>query len=44
MKDFIGKPYCEESVIELYYNKRERRFSSSELRKLVAEIEIKKID
>jgi glycerol-3-phosphate cytidylyltransferase len=44
MKNFTGKSYCEESGIDLYYNKRDHRFSSSELRKLVAEIEIKKND
>lgn len=44
MKYFTGKSYCEESGIELYYNKRDHRFSSSELRKLVAEIEMKKND
>jgi hypothetical protein len=37
MKDYTRKPNYEESVIELYYNKSERRFSRSELRKLVAE-------
>ena len=44
IKHFTGKSYCEESGIDLYYNKRDHRFSSSELRKLVAEIEIKKND
>lgn len=38
-RDFTGKKYCEEKGIELYYNKREHRFSSSGLRKEVAEKE-----
>ena len=32
-KDFTGKEYCKKKGIEIYYNKREHRFSSSELRK-----------
>lgn len=39
VKDFTGKTYCEEKGIELYYNKREHRFSSSSLRKDIAERE-----
>lgn len=35
-KNFTGRAYCEEKGIELYYNKREHRFSSSGLRKEVA--------
>lgn len=31
-KDFTGKEYCLESHIEIYYNKRNHRFSSSGLR------------
>lgn len=38
-RDFTGKKYCEEKGIELYYNKREHRFSSSGLRKEVQEKE-----
>ena len=33
---FTGRTYCEESGIELYFNKRDHRFSSSGLRKEVA--------
>ena len=38
-KNFTGRAYCEEKGIVLFYNKREHRFSSSELRKEVAEKE-----
>ena len=38
-QNFTGRDYCEETGIELYYNKREHRFSSSGLRKEVAEKE-----
>lgn len=41
-KNFTGRAYCEEKGIELYYNKRDHRFSSSGLRKVVAEKEINK--
>tara|TARA_Y100000741_G_scaffold278687_1_gene218463 strand:- start:398 stop:817 length:420 start_codon:yes stop_codon:yes gene_type:complete len=33
--DFTGKQYCNKKGIEIYYNKREHRFSSSALRKQV---------
>ena len=35
-KDFTGKEYCKKKGIEIYYNKREHRFSSSSLRKQVS--------
>ena len=38
-KSFTGKEYCEKSKIEIYYNKREHRFSSSALRKQVSDSE-----
>ncbi len=38
-KQFTGRSYCEKKGIELFYNKREHRFSSSGLRKEVAEKE-----
>ena len=38
-KKFTGRDYCEEAGIELFYNKREHRFSSSGLRKEVQEKE-----
>lgn len=38
-KNFTGREYCEEKGIMLYYNKREHRFSSSGLRREVAEKE-----
>jgi len=34
-KQFTGRQYCEEKGIALYFNKREHRFSSSELRREV---------
>ncbi len=36
-KNFTGRTYCEEKGIELYYNRRDHRFSSSGLRKVVAD-------
>lgn len=41
--DFSGRAYCEEKGIELYFNRRDHRFSSSSLRKEVAEKELKKV-
>lgn len=41
-KDFTGRKYCEEKGIELYFNSRDHRFSSSGLRKEVAEKEMSK--
>jgi len=38
-KDFTGKDECRKRGIQLYFNKREHRFSSSDLRKRVAEKE-----
>ena len=40
-KLFTGKDYCIKKGIEIYYNKREHRFSSSSLRKQVAKAENK---
>lgn len=37
--NFTGKDYCVENDIEIYYNKRDHRFSSSGLRKQVYFIE-----
>lgn len=42
-KNFTGRTYCEEKGIELYYNTRDHRFSSTGLRKEVAEKEIVKL-
>ena len=36
-KNFTGKDICEEKSIELYYNKRDHPFSSSELRRQINE-------
>lgn len=36
-QNFTGKEYCEKEGIELYYNKRDHRFSSSSLRREVAD-------
>jgi len=41
-KDFTGRKYCEEKGIELYFNSRDHRFSSSSLRSQVAEKELLK--
>ncbi len=35
-KAFTGRQYCEEKGIELYFNRRENRFSSSSLRRIIA--------
>ena len=43
-KSFTGKEYCEKSKIEIYYNKREHRFSSSTLRNEVFNLERKKFN
>jgi|TARA_B100001093_G_scaffold469173_1_gene489706 glycerol-3-phosphate cytidylyltransferase len=36
-KDFTGKDICKRRDIELYFNKREHRFSSTDLRERVSE-------
>ena len=36
-KDFTGKDICKKRGIQLYFNKRDHRFSTSSLRQLVAE-------
>lgn len=38
-KDFTGRAYCEEKGIKLHFNSRDHRFSSSSLRREVAEKE-----
>ncbi len=40
--NFTGKQYCIENNIRLYYNQRSHRFSSSGLRKVVADKENEK--
>ena len=42
-KNFTGKDYCEQKGIEIYYNSRDHRFSSSGLRTQVKEAELRKI-
>ena len=42
-KDFTGKKYCEEKGIEIFYNKRDHRFSSSSLKKSIFEQEAERI-
>ena len=39
-KDFTGKDICKKRGIQLHFNKRDHRFSSSDLRRRVAEREI----
>ncbi|MFZ4261759.1 adenylyltransferase/cytidyltransferase family protein [Sphingobacterium sp. HJSM2_6] len=41
-KNFTGRSYCDEKGIEIYFNRRDHRFSSSGLRKIVAEMESNK--
>jgi glycerol-3-phosphate cytidylyltransferase len=41
-KDFTGKSICQKRGIDLYFNKREHRFSSSGLRQAVYNMESKK--
>ncbi len=43
-KNFTGRDYCEEKGIELHYNERDHRFSSSGLRKEVYEKECQKLN
>lgn len=38
-QNFTGRDYCEKKGIEFYFNRRDHRFSSSGLRKVVAEKE-----
>ena len=38
-KDFTGKDICKKRGIQLHFNKRDHRFSSSDLRKRVCERE-----
>lgn len=42
-KTFTGRTFCEENGIMLYFNKRNHRFSSSSLRKIVSEKELNNI-
>lgn len=42
-KNFTGRTYCEEKGIDLYFNVRDHRFSSSSLRKEVTEKELLKV-
>ena len=37
-KDFTGKDICRKREIDLYFNKRDHRFSTSDLRKRVCEV------
>lgn len=39
-KDFTGKDICKKRGIQLYFNKRDHRFSSSDLRKRVADAQV----
>lgn len=38
-RDFTGKQYCIDNNIELYYHKRQHKYSSSELRTRIARLE-----
>ena len=39
-KDFTGKEYCTKKGIEIYYNSRDHRFSSTNLRNQIQETKI----
>lgn len=39
-RDFTGRSYCEEKGVFLYFNTRDHRFSSSNLRREVFQIEL----
>jgi glycerol-3-phosphate cytidylyltransferase len=39
-KDFTGKDICKKRGIQLYFNKRDHRFSSSDLRKRVTDAQV----
>ena len=43
-KDFTGRAYCEDKGIELYFNTRDHRFSSSSLRREVYKKELSSIN
>ena len=43
-QNFTGRKYCEEKGIQIYYNKRDHRFSSSSLKRAVFEQEFQKIN
>ena len=40
-KPFTGREYCEKKGIEIFYNRRDHRFSSTELKKQVKKSQIK---
>lgn len=40
-KNFTGRDYCEKKGIEIYYNSRDHRFSSTEIRRQVKSKKIK---
>lgn len=41
-KDFTGKEVCKRKGIQLYFNRREHRFSSSDLRSRIYQAEVQK--
>jgi glycerol-3-phosphate cytidylyltransferase len=43
-KEFTGKQICEERGIKIWYNSRNHRFSSSELRKRTYQSELSKVN
>lgn len=40
-KDFTGKDYCLDNGIEIYYNRRQHSFSTTDLRKRVVDATVK---
>jgi glycerol-3-phosphate cytidylyltransferase len=43
-KEFTGKQICEDRGIKIWYNSRNHRFSSSELRKRTYQSELNKVN
>ena len=39
-KEFTGRDICKKRDVELYFNKRDHRFSSSDLRKRIGEMHV----
>ena len=39
-KEFTGRDICKKRDIELYFNKRDHRFSSSGLRKIIGDMHV----
>lgn len=42
-KDFTGKEYCSDNGIEIYYNRRQHSFSTTDLRKRVSDAAVNRL-